>query len=124
MRIGYDYGGTKIAGVAIDETGAELAQARVPTPRHDYEGGIRAIQDLTKTLEAEAGRRALSVGIGVPGAVDKRTGMISGGNSVWLWGKDLRADLEEALNRRQRFRNLGHLTQVGEVSRRPDRLDP
>lgn len=105
MRIGYDYGGTKIAGVAIDETGAELAQARVPTPRHDYEGGVRAIQELTKTLEAKAGRRALSVGIGVPGAVDKKTGLISMGNSVWLHGKDLRADLEDALNRPTRIAN-------------------
>lgn len=105
MRIGYDYGGTKIAGVAIDETGAELAHARVATPRHDYQGGIVAIQELTKKLETESNRRALSVGIGVPGAVDKKTGLISKGNSVWLHGQDLRKDLEDALNRPVKIAN-------------------
>ncbi len=105
MRIGLDYGGTKIAGVALDESGQELARERVPTPRHDYDGGVQAITALCERLEKTTGRRAISVGIGVPGAVDKRTGMISGGNSVWLWGRDLRLDLENAMNRPVKIAN-------------------
>ena len=63
MRLGLDYGGTKIEGVVLDAAGAERARARVPTPRHDYDGGIRAIRDLLGTLEGQAGgpsRRARS----------------------------------------------------------------
>lgn len=105
MRIGFDYGGTKIAGVALGDNGEELAKGRVPTPRHDYEGGIVAIKALFATLESESGRTATSVGIGVPGAVDQDTGLISMGNSVWLHGQDLRKDLEIAINRPVKIAN-------------------
>lgn len=99
MRIGFDYGGTKIAGIALDDDGDVLAEGRIPTPRFDYDGGIAAIRDFTARLEAEAGRRADSVGIGVPGSVDKVTGRVSLGNSVWLNDRDLRGDLTAALER-------------------------
>lgn len=99
MRIGFDYGGTKIAGIALDGDGTTLATGRVPTPRHDYDGGIRAIRGLMEALEADAGRKADRVGIGVPGSVDRDTGHVSMGNSVWLHGRDLRGDLNAALER-------------------------
>lgn len=99
MRIGFDYGGTKIAGIALDESGATLAQGRVPTPRHDYAGGLAAIKGLMQRLEAEAGQSAESVGIGVPGSVDRDTGRVTLGNSVWLHGQDLRGDLRATLER-------------------------
>lgn len=99
MRIGFDYGGTKIAGIALDDDGNTLASARVPTPRHDYAAGLQAIHGLMTRLEQTAGRPALSVGIGVPGSVDRETGRISLGNSVWLHGQDLRGDLRRVLDR-------------------------
>lgn len=99
MRIGFDYGGTKIAGVALDEDGNTLAKGRVPTPRFDYDGGIEAIAGLMDKLEAEVGRKAERVGIGVPGSVDRDTGKVTLGNSVWLHGHDLRGDLKKRLDR-------------------------
>ncbi|MEM9778661.1 MAG: ROK family protein, partial [Pseudomonadota bacterium] len=99
MRIGFDYGGTKIAGIALAPDGTTLAQGRVPTPRHDYEGGLAVIKSLMERLEAEAGAVAENVGIGVPGSVDRDTGRITLGNSVWLHGHDLRGDLRAALDR-------------------------
>lgn len=99
MRIGFDYGGTKIAGIALDEDGTTLARGRVPTPRGDYEAGIDAIRGLMEQLEADAGRKAASVGIGVPGSVHRDSGRVAMGNSVWLHGKDLRGDLHRALDR-------------------------
>ena len=76
-----------------------LASGRIPTPRFDYEGGIRAIRDFVTKLEADAGRTADSVGIGVPGSVDKVTGRVTLGNSVWLHGHDLRGDLRDAIGK-------------------------
>jgi len=99
MRIGFDYGGTKIAAIALDDSGETLAQTRIPTPRHDYEGGIRAIKSVVEALEAETGQTARNVGIGVPGSVDRDTGHVALGNSVWLHGQDLRGDLDTALER-------------------------
>ena len=74
MRIGFDYGGTKIAGIVIGDDGQELARARVPTPRFNYDAGILAIKNLMKKLEFEAGESARTIGIGVPGSVDRETG--------------------------------------------------
>ncbi len=105
MRLGLDYGGTKIEGVVLDTDGAERARARVPTPRFDYDGGVRAIRGLLEQLEGEAGGRIDSVGIGVPGSVDRTTGRITKGNSTWLNGRDLRGDLIAALERPVRIAN-------------------
>jgi fructokinase len=99
MRLGLDYGGTKIEGVVLGPEGDERARARVPTPRFDYEGGIRAIRGLMEKLEGEAGGRIDQVGIGVPGSVDRGTGRVTLGNSTWLHGHDLRGDLSQALDR-------------------------
>ena len=105
MRLGLDYGGTKIEGVVLAPDGTERARHRVPTPRFDYDGGVRAIAGLFGHLETAAGGRIDSVGIGVPGSVDRSTGRISKGNSTWLNGRDLRGDLTEALGRPVKIAN-------------------
>jgi fructokinase len=105
MRLGLDYGGTKIEGVVLGSDGTERARARVPTPRHDYDGGIRAIRGLFQQLEGAAGARIETVGIGVPGSVDRTTGVVSKGNSTWLHGRDLRDDLAAALDRPVKIAN-------------------
>jgi fructokinase len=105
MRLGLDYGGTKIEGIVLGPDGDERARARVATPRHDYDGGVRAIRGLMERLEAMAGGRVDTVGIGVPGSVDRTTGRVSMGNSTWLHGRDLRGDLAAALDRPVRIAN-------------------
>jgi fructokinase len=77
----------------------------VPTPRFDYDGGIRTIRGLLERLETEAGGRIETVGIGVPGSVDRTTGRVSLGNSTWLHGRDLRGDLAAALGRPVKIAN-------------------
>lgn len=105
MRLGLDYGGTKIEGIVLGPDGAERARARVPTPRFDYDGGIRAIRGLMEQLETAAGGRIEQVGIGVPGSVDRATGVVTLGNSTWLHGRDLRGDLTAALGRPVKIAN-------------------
>ncbi len=105
MRLGLDYGGTKIEGIVLGPDGAERARARVPTPRFDYEGGLKAIHGLLTRLESEAGGRIETVGIGVPGSVDRTTGTVSKGNSTWLNGRDLRGDLTAELDRPVKIAN-------------------
>ena len=105
MRLGLDYGGTKIEGIVLGPDGGERARARVPTPRFDYDGGIRAIGRLLERLEASAGGRIETVGIGVPGSVDRATGRVSMGNSTWLHGRDLQGDLAAALGRPVKIAN-------------------
>lgn len=105
MRLGLDYGGTKIEGIVLGPGGEERARARVPTPRFDYDGGLEAIRGLLERLEGEAGGRIERVGIGVPGSVDRATGTVTKGNSTWLHGRDLRGDLARVLDRPVRIAN-------------------
>ena len=115
LRIGIDLGGTKIAGVALDSEGATRAEGRVPTPRGDYGGTLAAVADLVAALEAEAGTGGASVGVGMPGAVSRATGLIKNANSVWLNGKPFARDLASRLNRPVRVENDANCLAVSEA---------
>ena len=115
MRIGIDLGGTKIESLALDNQGVELRRRRSTTPRGDYDATIRAVVDHVAALEAETGRRA-SVGVGIPGAESKATGLIKNANSVWLIGKPLAADLAAALERPVRLANDANCFALSEAT--------
>jgi fructokinase len=100
----------------LDAEGRERARARVPTPRHDYAGCIRAIHLLMTRLEGTAGARIEQVGIGVPGAVDRESGTVRGGNSVWLSDRPLRDDLAAALDRPVRIANDANCFALSEAT--------
>jgi fructokinase len=104
MRIGVDFGGTKIEAVVLAKDGAEIARRRLPTPRGDYEAGIRATAELVRGLAAETGAQA-SVGVGVPGTISTKTGLVMTSNATWLAGKAIDKDLEAAIGRKVRIEN-------------------
>lgn len=104
--LGIDLGGTKIAGIILAGDGRTLASARVPTPRGDYGATISAIGDLAARLEEQAGAATgLAVGIGIPGSIAPRSGLVQNANSVWLNGRPFGADVAAALGRPVRFAN-------------------
>lgn len=104
MRIGIDLGGTKIEAVALADGGAECWRRRVPTPREDYDGTLRAITELVRSCEADLGVFG-SVGVATPGAVSPATGRMKNANSTWLNDRPLREDLERMLIREIRTAN-------------------
>ena len=105
-RIGIDLGGTKIEGVAIDGAGREVERRRVATeaqggPAHIvariatlYAGLVYAIDDTPHTL-----------GIGTPGALSTRSGLLKNSNTVCLNGQPLKQMLQTALHHRLRIEN-------------------
>jgi fructokinase len=99
LRIGVDLGGTKIEALALDAAGREVFRKRIPTPRGDYGATISAVQSLVREIGEG------SVGIGIPGAESRATGLIKNANSTWLIGKPLAKDLEAALGRPVRLEN-------------------
>ena len=115
MRIGIDLGGTKIEALALAEDGTELARYRVDTPRDDYAGTINAIRGLVDRLESETGQRA-TVGLGIPGSVSRRTGLIKNANSIWLNGQPFQRHLSEALAREVRIANDANCLAVSEAT--------
>jgi fructokinase len=115
MRIGIDLGGTKIELVAFDATGAAAYRERIPTPRGDYEGTIRAIARLVATAETAIQSRA-SIGIGIPGTISPATGVVKNANSVWLNGRPFHRDLEHALERPVRLANDANCFTLSEAT--------
>jgi fructokinase len=115
MRFGIDLGGTKIEIVALDGSGRELLRRRVATPRGDYPATLAAIIELVTAAETELGRRG-TVGIGIPGAESRVTGLIKNANSTWLIGQPLRRDLEAALQREVRLDNDANCFALSEAS--------
>ena len=115
MRIGIDLGGTKVEGVALDDTGQVLARQRRPTPRDDYDGTVRAMAEIVATLERETGTRG-TVGIGMPGIISPATGLVKNANSVWLIGHPLQQDLERAMGRPVRLANDANCFALSEAS--------
>ncbi|HUI35561.1 MAG TPA: ROK family protein [Stellaceae bacterium] len=104
FRIGIDLGGTKIEGAAIDRSGTVRARRRIATPAGDYAGTVAAVVGLVRGIEAELGV-GVTVGVGIPGTLTARTGLVKNANSTWLIGKPLGRDLEEALGRPVRLAN-------------------
>jgi fructokinase len=104
VRIGIDLGGTKIEGIALDDEGRRLVCRRVPTPRGDYGGTVDAVTALVRTIESETGLRG-SVGVGIPGALSRVSGLVKNANSTCLIGQALQSDLEAALGRPVRLAN-------------------
>ena len=104
MRIGIDLGGTKVEAIALSDASQELFRRRVPTPSRDYDGTLSAIANLVADIEEKLGRQG-SVGIGTPGAISPRTGLIKNSNSVVLNGRPLDRDLTTRLGRPIRIDN-------------------
>lgn len=66
MIVGFDVGGTKILGLAVDEHGDVHGEIRVPTPK-DPQVLVQVLCDTAKQLVA----RPTAVGIGIAGLVGR-----------------------------------------------------
>ena len=84
------------------------------TPR-DYEGSLDAIAQLVEAIDRTMGERG-TVGIGIPGMISQRTGVVKNANSTWLIGKPLGAVLEERLGRPVRLMNDANCFTLSEAT--------
>ena len=117
MRIGIDLGGTKIEGIVLSNEGQELCRTRVPTPQGDYNATLHAVVTLIIHITTDAGAPDnTTVGIGIPGIISPRTGLIKNANSVCLIGNALDKDLESILKRPVKIANDADCFTVSEAS--------
>lgn len=113
IRIGIDFGGTKIEAAALDADGAFLARLRTPNPG-DYDAAIRDVRGLIAQVEREIGAVG-TIGIGTPGSISPRTGLMRNANSTYLNGRAFREDLEAALERPVRMANDANCLALSEA---------
>ena len=115
MRIGIDLGGTKIEGIALDDTGNESFRKRIAAPQGNYQDTLQAIVDLVTEIETSIKTKA-TVGIGIPGSISPKTKLVKNANSVWLIGQPLQHDLETLLKRDIRIENDANCFIVSEAT--------
>ena len=97
-RVGVDLGGTKIEALALSPAGEERVRLRVPTPRDDYEATLDAIASLVRACtDGLASSEIAGVGVGIPGSISPKTGLVRNANSTWLNGRPLHTDLQARL---------------------------
>src|SRR5260221_2833605 len=104
LRIGVDLGGTKIELLALEGSGKEVFRKRVATPQGDYPATLSAVVSLVENGEKDRGANG-AVGIGIPDALSRVTGLVKNANSTCLIGHDLKGDLEQRLGREIRIAN-------------------
>ena len=114
MQIGVDVGGTKIEGIAMDGT-RELLRLRIDAPRGDYAATLHEVIQLIRTIQNEFGEKG-TVGIGIPGAISARTGLVKNANSTWLIGKPLAHDIEQQLGQPVRVANDANCFALSEAT--------
>ncbi len=94
-RIGVDLGGTKIEALALSPSGEEGNRVRVPTPRGDYGATLDALVGLADACRGGLPASAIAgIGIGIPGSLSPKTGLVRNANSTWLNGRPLLRDLQ------------------------------
>jgi fructokinase len=104
MRIGIDLGGTKIEVIALAPDSSELVRRRIATPQTHYGDIVSAVAELVLETERDLGQVG-TVGIGIPGAISPKTGLVKNANNTKLIGHPLDKDVARALQRQVRVVN-------------------
>lgn len=115
IRIGVDFGGTKIEAAALAADGEVVARVRAPNPGA-YAPALETVRDLVAEAERAAGAHVPAIGVGIPGSLSPRTGLVRNANSVWLNGRTFREDLAAALDRPVRLANDANCLALSEAS--------
>lgn len=114
IQIGIDFGGTKIEAVALTAEGQALSTLRAPTPG-DYDAALASVRDLVHRTEQAVGMGG-SVGVGAPGSVSPRTGLMRNANTTYLNGRRLGEDLATVLERPVRLANDANCLALSEAT--------
>ena len=115
IRIGVDFGGTKIEAAALDRDGAVRARRRAPNPG-DYLKAIQTVREVVEAVAAETDAGPAPVGVGIPGSISPRSGLIRNGNSTWLNGRPFLGDLQSAMGRKVRLANDANCFTLSEAT--------
>ena len=96
MKIGLDWGGTKLEAIALDPlTNEEIVRNRVDSPKDNYQKIIDTVHKLI--LETAGKEKNITVGIGMPGSLHPKTGLVQVSNTKALEGQNVKNDIEAKL---------------------------
>jgi fructokinase len=105
-KIGIDLGGTKIEGIVLDGQGKELFRKRVETQQEKGCAHIlNRISELSGDLAGQIQNQPHTLGIGTPGTISPRTGLLKNSNTVCMNGQPIKAELKKLLGRKIEIQN-------------------
>ncbi|MBD3346944.1 MAG: ROK family protein [Chitinivibrionales bacterium] len=97
-KLGIDLGGTKIEGIILDERDNALFRKRIPTEQeYGYNHILTNIRHLYELMCSRIDNREHTLGIGTPGAISRKSGLLKNSNTACLNGKPIKEDLKELL---------------------------
>ncbi len=102
IRIGVDFGGTKIEAAALDAEGRFQARVRAPSPG-SYEASLQVVCDLVAEAERQAGAKAAR-------------GLMRDANTTHLNDRPFPVDLAQALGRPVRYANDANCLALSEAT--------
>ena len=114
LRMGIDFGGTKVEYAVLEPDGTMLLRRRMPTPP-GYDDAVTTLAALVRSIETELAA-PVRVGIGIPGVISPATGLVKNANSICLNGHALDQDLATALGREIRIENDANCFALSEAS--------
>jgi fructokinase len=103
-RLGIDLGGTKTEIRVLDGKNRSVFCKRVPTPADDYDAILELLCNLVFEAETAVGQK-LTVGIGTPGAISPRSGLLRNSNTICMNGRAFKDDFEKRLQRHVHIQN-------------------
>lgn len=115
IRFGIDFGGTKIEAAALDAKGQFVARVRKPNPGN-YKDALDVVAELVKDAECMAGATCARLGMGIPGSISPRSGLIRNANSTYLNGQRFGEDLSQRLTRPVRLANDANCLALSEAA--------
>jgi fructokinase len=104
-QIGIDLGGTKTEVILLAPDSSVVFRKRLPTPHFEqplvrYSAILETICALVREgMNQLPDSRDCSIGVGIPGTLDRRTGLVQNANLTCLRGKPFQKDLETILGR-------------------------
>lgn len=101
FKFGIDLGGTKTEALILDNENQEIFRKRISTEQEKgYDQIITNIHQLYLEMADKIGNEHHTFGIGTPGAVSKKTGLIKNANISCMNTRPFVTDLETKLGRK------------------------
>ena len=118
MDIGIDLGGTNIALGVVTDPGEILAQDSVPTlGEREYPEIVKDMAMLCERVAKEAGctmQDIKAIGIGCPGSIDRKNGIVSYANNLKMDHTPLAAELQKYFDLPVQVENDANAAAFGE----------
>lgn len=117
MRIGIDVGATTIKAALCAETGEIIRRQSVDTIVGQEDAFLKSLSDICSTLCQEQGiaiSEILQIGIGMPGSLDIKNGVLLFGTNLGLSNVNLRAGLQAIFSCPIKIENDANCAALGE----------